>query len=457
MTVIEVLAQQACAIAGQALPERTLHAAKRAVLDWFAATVPGTESALTASLKAALANELGEQGVLVLGDRRRAQPRQAALLNGTASHVAEFDDIFRDALYHPGSPIIAAALALGEAEQISGELLLKAVINGYELSTRIGTALQPEHYKHWHTTGTVGCFGAAAAAATILKLDETRFAHALGTVGTFAAGLQQAFRSDTMSKPLHAGRAAEAGVLAALLAKEGFTGALDILEGEVGYGVVAANGRADWAKATEGLGESFNIEQVTIKDHGCCGHTFAAIDGAKALKAAHGFVWQDIERITVRTYRTALDVVGRRSVSTPFEGRFSLRFTMASVLIHDRLRLDAFTPSRLADTDIRHVMAITELVVDDELDRLYPNKRGARVIIALKDGRTLERLQSHRRGDPEEPLSDEELMEKFEDLVVPSLGEEKAKALQQAIWQLETGRLAVLTDLLAEAYTCDPA
>src|SRR5262249_55928923 len=151
--------------------------------------------------------------------------------NATAAHTAEVDDIFRDGIYHPGAPTIAAAFSLSEKEN-----LLRAVVVGYEISTRIGAAMGRAHYKYWHNTGTIGCFGAAAAAAEALALDAGRFAHALATVATFSAGLQQAFRMDSMSKPLHAGHAAEAGVLAALAAREGVTGSLDVMEGEAGGG-----------------------------------------------------------------------------------------------------------------------------------------------------------------------------------------------------------------------------
>ena len=147
----------------------------------------------------------------------------------TAAHTMEVDDIYCDAINHPGAPTIAAALALAQESGASGEAFLRGVIVGYEVSTRIGAAMGRAHYRCWHNTGTIGSFGAAAAAAAIYGLDAKRFAHTLATVTTFAAGLQQAFRMDSMSKPLHAGRAAEAGLLAALAAREGVTGSIDVL------------------------------------------------------------------------------------------------------------------------------------------------------------------------------------------------------------------------------------
>ena len=209
---------------------------------------PARWSAPATLLESALAEDLDRGGAtLALG--RNATARTAALINGTAAHTIEFDDIYRDAIYHPGAPTIAAALAVAQERGASGEAFLRGVIVGYEISTRIGAAMGRAHYRYWHNTGTVGSFGAAAAAAAmLLAWTRERFAHALATVTTFAAGLQQAFRMDSMSKPLHAGHAAEAGLLAALAAREGVTGSLDVIDGEAGFGRAMSDG-PDWDQA----------------------------------------------------------------------------------------------------------------------------------------------------------------------------------------------------------------
>src|SRR5512146_2618655 len=229
------------------LPADVIHHAKRAVIDWYASLLPGSRVAPAVLLEQALAEDL-DRGRARLGSGRRATLRAAALINGAASHSVEFDDIYRDAGYHPGSPVISAGLAAAQTRGASGEKFLRGVVAGYEISTRIGEAVMPSHYKYWHTTGTVGSFGAAAAVATILGCNREQVMHALATVGTFAAGLQQAFRSQAMSKPLHSGHAADVGALAALAAAGGVTGATDILEGEVGFGA-AMSADPDWSKA----------------------------------------------------------------------------------------------------------------------------------------------------------------------------------------------------------------
>ncbi len=206
MHVVERFAGFAEGYRRQAVAPQVLHQAKRVVIDWHAALFPGSVVPPATLLERSLAEEIG-RGASRLADGRLAGVRAAALINGAAAHSVEVDDIYRDGIYHPGAPTIAAALAVAQSRGATGEALLRAVIVGYEVSTRIAAAMGRAHYNYWHNTGTIGCFGAASAAAELLRLDAKRFAHALATVATFSAGLQQAFRADSMSKPMHAGRA----------------------------------------------------------------------------------------------------------------------------------------------------------------------------------------------------------------------------------------------------------
>ncbi|MBI3517446.1 MAG: MmgE/PrpD family protein, partial [Proteobacteria bacterium] len=351
------------------------------------------------------------------------------------AHSVEFDDIFRDGTYHPGCPVIAAALALGQSRQVDGERFLRAVIVGYEVSTRISAAMVPAHYKYWHSTGTVGCFGATAAAATILGLNQAQFINAMGTAGTFASGLQQAFRSDSMTKPLHAGHAAETGVMAALAAARGVTGVPDILEGEVGFGN-AMSEKVDWHKATEGLGKTYNITRMTVKNHGCCGHTFASIDGAQTIQKQFGLKPEQIKAIKVGTYGLALKIAGSYKHATPFEGQFSLPYVVASALVHGNVRLDAFSPERLGCPQTTALMDKIEIAVDPKLDATFPKQRAALVVIDTHDGQRFRHEQTTRRGDPDSPLSDDELVGKFHELAGSAIGD-GSRPLIEALWAID--------------------
>jgi 2-methylcitrate dehydratase PrpD len=362
--------------------------------------------------------------------------RAAALINGAASHAVEFDDIYRDAGYHPGSPTISAALAAAQSYGASGMQFLRGVIVGYEVSTRIGEAVMPSHYNFWHTTGTVGSFGAAAAAAMLLGCNREQFAHAMATVGTFASGLQQAFRSQAMSKPLHGGHAADNGVTAAMAAAKGVTGALDILEGEVGFGVAMSKG-ADWSRATRGLGKDYHITQMTFKNHGCCGHNFAGIDGVVYLQKTNGFSWRDVKRVRIATYKAGTDIVNNPAPEGEYQAKFSLQYVVAHALVHGSVRLNAFTPERLKDPNVRAVLARVEVAADPELSRGYPGQRAAHIEIELNDGKVFKYFQPTRKGDPEMPLTDAELNEKYFELATPVLGAGGARRLLDALWSLE--------------------
>jgi 2-methylcitrate dehydratase PrpD len=243
-----------------------------------------------------------------------------------------------------------------------------------------------------------------------------------------------------MSKPLHAGRAAEAGVTAALAAGEGVIGSLDVLEGEAGFGRAMGYGRGagpDWDRALARLGEDFNIGRMTVKNHACCGHAFAAIDGALALKARMGVEAGEIARVRVGGYRATLEVAGIADPATPAEARFSTCYLVATALVHGSVRLEAFGPERLEDAATRSLMRRVELTLDPEIDAGFPAQRAARVSIEARDGRRGEHLQPTRKGDPDAPLSDEELERKYLELATPVIGKERARALLARLWKLE--------------------
>lgn len=429
-TVAGELAAFAVARRAQPLPPPVRHGAVRAVVDWVSAVVPG--SVLPPSRILAAATSTGTGVCRLVPSGHPADVRTAALLNGTAAHAAEVDDIYRDALYHPGAPTIAAALAVAEHADAAGADLLRAITIGYEIGARVALAVAPAHYRNWHPTGTAGAIGAAAAAAEILELDETRFAHALAIATTLAAGLQQTIRTGSMSKPLHAGHAAEAGTLAALAAAQGLTGAIDVLEGAAGFGV-ATTGIA--GLRVDRLGDPFCVTETTVKCHACCGHTFAAIDAALELRAG-GVPAADVTQVEIETYQVATEVAGQPNPEGPEQARFSLAYTVAAALVLGTVRLGAFTPEALAHPVIRRLTAATVVRVDPELDAMAPRRRAARVRVTDRGGHRHERLRLTRKGDPDDPLSDAELRAKYDELAVPVLGAQRAASLARTLWDL---------------------
>jgi 2-methylcitrate dehydratase PrpD len=441
--VARALAALAVGIRLRGLTEVETQAATRAVLDWTGATVIGSSLPPTQLLCRAFAAQVGTGRARLVPGGRTLPARTAALINATASHTVEMDDIYREGIYHPGSPTVGAALALGDELGSSGAAVLRAVAVGYEVGDRIAETVNPSHYRFWHTTGTVGTIGAAAAAADLLDLDEDAFAHAIATATTMSAGLQQAFRSDAMSKPLHAGHAAEAGLLAALAAREGYTGALDVLDGPAGFGAGMSDG-PDWARAVLDPDRPLGITVPTVKNHSCCGHTFAAVDAALELRAA-GVQASRVDRIEVSTYATATKVAGNPNPHTDFEAKFSTAYCVAAALVLGSVRLKAFEPEALADPEIRRLVSRTTLIADEAMEAVFPGRREARVAVTDTSGATREYTRHTRKGDPDDPLTDSELDEKFLELATPVLGVEGASDLNNALWSL--AGLASVRDL----------
>ena len=216
-----------------------------------------------------------------------------------------------------------------------------------------------------------------------------------------------------------------------------------MLDGETGLGRALGErgaGSLDWSAALTTLGQVFHIEAMTFKNHACCGHTFAAIDGALALKQQMGITAQDIARVQVATYRPALDVAGNVAPRTAAEARFSLFYVVATGLRFDSVRLAAFTEERLMDEQTRELMKRIELTVDPAIDAAFPGRRAARVSITTHDGRTDSFLQPTRKGDPEMPLSDADLDDKFLELASPVLGDTRSRALLSRLWTLDEVR-----------------
>ncbi len=432
--IIRRFADYAAGLATADLPESAMHAAKRAVMDWFSSTLLGGLEPPATMLTKAFRDNSGP--ALLYPSGRMVDAPTAALINGAAAHTIEFDDIYRDGLYHPAAPVISAVLAVAQAKALDGEAFLRAVIAGYEVSNRMAVCVNPAHYQYWHTTGTIGTFGAAAGASAALGLDGEAIGHAMANAGTLAAGLQQAFRADAMAKPMHTANAAQTGVMLAMAAEHGVSGAMDILEGERGFGAAMCTD-PDWGSAADDLDKSFTIERNTFKNHAACGHTHAAIDGVLAIKNETNLGPGDIAAIRVATFQKALEICGNSDPRTVFEAKFSLPYCAAVAMTTGRVRLDAFSEELLSDASIRGLIEKVELTDTDDLSAEFPKRRAAQIEIETTGGERFEHYSPTRKGDPDNPLSDEELAEKFLELTSPLLGPASAAGLLDALWQLD--------------------
>lgn len=430
MTVIETYADFAARIEP---PAEAVAAARRCLLDWMGCAVAGGVIA-PATLLACAFPGAGSSRIIPGGQTRDA--RTAALINGAASHSVEVDDIYSPGLFHPGVVTQPAALALAEAQGVSGDRLLQAIIAGYEVANRIARAINPAHYDRWHTTATVGHFSAAVAGSVVLGLDAQRTAHAMAGVATMAAGLRHAFSADNMSKPMHAGRAAEAGVLAALVAREGVTGVLDMLEGTRGFGA-SMSGEVDWVAATATLGSEWTITRMTVKAHACCGHNFATLDGIAALMRENDLSPEDVAAVHSEAYRATVEICANREPVSASEAQFSLPYCAAVMIRRGAVTPADFSREALADSETRRIAERITMEIGAEAEAAFPALRPATVHLTTTDGRRLTHHQRTRRGDPDLPLSDAEVIAKFHALADPVMGQSAAGRLAAALLRVD--------------------
>ena len=386
------------------------------LLDWLGSTIAGGTTPPVQSLLDVTKDFGGNSHATVIPGRFNSSCHLAALVNAGSSHALEMDDLHKPSVLHPAAPVIPAALAVAERQGASGPELAAAIVIGYEIAIRAGEAMGSGHYRFWHTTGTCGIFGAAAAVGKLIRLTPQQMVWALGNAGTQSAGLWEFLTEGAMSKQLHPAKAAADGLLAALLAQRGFTGSSMIFEGEKGLGQATCKA-PNLSLLTEGLSEKPpRILENSFKAHAACYHIHSTIDAILDLKTRYHLKHNEIERITVRLYSVALDLLEKIEVVNSYAGKFSVPYCVATALLHDRVSLENFTMETLRDQHFIHLMSRVKLEPDPELDRLYPEKWPAIVTAEMTSGERYEARVEYPKGDPKNPMTRKELINKFHSL-----------------------------------------
>ncbi len=429
--ITRTLAQSARSITFDGLPGDAIFLARQCLLDWFGCAIAGAGEPLTRILRDEAIEAGGNAQASLIGDSRRVPARQAALVNGAASHALDYDDVHLGLTGHPTVPVAPAVLALGEKLGMSGADVVTAFIAGFEVECRIGGLVMPGHYTAgWHATGTLGTFGAAAACAHLLGLPLESWEAALGIAGAQAAGLKSMF--GTMCKPLHAGKAAENGLLAATLAARGFTSNPAVLDVPQGF-TATQTSTPHPERALDGLGISLAINGVLFKYHAACYGTHESIEGVLRLREDHGLQASEIESIRLRVPPGHLAMCNIREPATALEGKFSLRFTAALAASGAETTEAAFTDTAVHRPDLIALRDRVDVVPADE-------RRGAGtdIAITMKDGRLLE-----EHVNLERPVSDLErqwqrLEVKFLGLAEPVIGRDRARRLRDAIASVDS-------------------
>ena len=353
----------------------------------------------------------------ILGAAWRASAGLAALVNGTAGHAFELDDVHDESLLHPGTVVVPAALAVCEDVEGTGAALLTSIIVGYELIVRagLGVGALAHMMGGFHSTGTNGVFGAAAAAASLMKLDAQRSADAFGIAGSLASGIMEFSQSGGMIKRLHAGRAAEGGVLAGALASDGFTGPHTVLEGMYGY-CTAFSSNPEPERLLAGLGTRFAIEEITVKPYACCSDQHGTIDSIAAIRAKTKLKSEDVKKITIYTYDKVIKQNSARTWPTVMSAQYSVIFTAAATFFYDLGDPRSYALEVIADPRIAAMAAKVEIVQDPAYQALYPKKMPTRVEIETVAGQKHVVETIGAKGHFKNPMSDAEIEAKFRKL-----------------------------------------
>jgi 2-methylcitrate dehydratase PrpD len=395
------------------IPAAARQRAGAALLDTVGVTLAGASEPAARIVQQVVAGEGGD-GCTILGAAGRASPASAALANGTAAHALDFDDMCFVSLAHPSAPLVAAAIAAGEVAAAGGRALLDAYVVGFEIEARLGRTMNPRHYQRgWHCTSTLGTIGAAAASARLLGLDAGVAAHALAIAASEASGLKENF--GTMVKPLHAGLAARNGLLAALLARAGFTASAHALDGTQGFLVAMDSERPSLDQELQDLGTRWEMVDtgITVKLYPSCAGTHPTLDAVLDLRRRHAVTTTDVDRIDVAVDSITPTVLIHPRPATGLEAKFSMEYCVAAAIVRGVVGIDTFDAASLGDAEVQALLPRVTMRVDPALDGVAPPLTQSRVAIVLRDGRTISQEANGARGYPDRPASADELGAKF--------------------------------------------
>lgn len=420
------------------IPSAVVRKTEDLLVDWFGSTVAGHGSRPVQSIgrfALAMGPTAGPSEVITEG--RSSSPYAAAMANAAASHVAEQDDVHNGSVFHPATVVFPPAVAVAQALGASGQDLLTASVAGYEVGIRVGEFLGRSHYKVFHTTGTAGTVAAAVAVGHLLKLSPAQMQHAIGSAGTTAAGLWEFLRTAADSKQLHTAHAAGAGLMAAYLAQDGFTGAAQVLEGPQGM-AAGMSSDADPSRLTDGLGSRWATVETSFKYHASCRHTHPAADALLQVMQVNGLRPADLVQVTTHVHQGAIDVLGPvvRPV-TVHQSKFSMGTVLALVAQFGHAGLAEFDGHFLSETT-QALRDRVSMALDDEVDSAYPARWIGKVTVHTTDGRTLHGRIDEPKGDPGNTLSRDEITAKALRLAAHSGGATPAQmqAAVDALWQV---------------------
>lgn len=403
------------------IPAKALKVAREATLDCVGVAIAGSiepAGRLTAEWARASA---GKQQASVWGHGFRTSAHDAALVNGTAAHALDYDDVTWGLIGHPSVSLTSCLFALGEQYGKSGREVLHAYVVGFEVMAKIGRTTQPLHSLEggWHATVTIGTFGATAACCKLLHLDAEAVGHALGIAYSMTSGNTSNF--GTMTKPLHAGLAARNAVEATMLAKSGFTSVPHPFDGPKSFHSVYSRGLPADMSALDELGKEYELEirGVVTKPYPCCVSAHTSIDAALRLHNEDGVRPNNVKRVDLGVTRYTYDKLSYHRPVTGLEAKFSAHYTVARAISDGQLGLNTFSDAAVQDADITKLVSNVHMNVDEEIEQAWKiGSRPVKLRAELVDGRIIEKMVAISKGNQEVPLSTDELLTKFRDCAI---------------------------------------
>ncbi len=401
--------------------------AHRTLANWTGCAIGASRhEPVEAALRAVMMLEPAPQAS-ILGRTERVDIANAALINGISSHTFDYDDTHLKTIIHPAGPVASALMALSELLDSSGREVMDALVLGIEVSCRVGNCIYPDHYdRGWHITGTTGILGAAAACSRLLKLSAEQTQMALGIAASQPVGLREQF--GTMTKPLHPGAAAKTGLMAALMAKQGFTASARALEAPRGL-IQVISDKCDWKEITEGLGLDWESALNTYKPFACGIVIHPSIDGCVQLRNQHNLKPEQIEEVRLRVHSLVIELTGKKTPKKGLEGKFSVYHSCAAGLIYGKAGEHEYSDAVVQDPAVIALRDKVKAVIDDSI-----GEAAADITLLTKDGKQHHILIEHAIGSLERPMSNEQLKAKFMDQVAAVIGQGAAdQAWQRAM------------------------
>jgi 2-methylcitrate dehydratase PrpD len=415
------------------IPTAAVQTAKIAMRDCLGVALAGSKEE-NAKICAQIARqENAREEAAVIGQEFKTSALQAAFANGTAAHALDFDHSFT-LMGQPTAPIIPAIFALGESLGASGRQLIEAYVAGYEVTGKLAHSLRDTTHDGWHAPSTLGSFGAAAACGKLLDLNASQVEMALGIAASMASGIVANF--GTMTKPLHVGLGARNGVLAAKLTQGGYTANPKAIESGFGFYQVFHQDTPIREQPIEELGRSYALlsDGLRIKPYPCGGLTHQVIDAVLEFRAKHGLTPEMIEAVDVDVVKHTFDRIVFRVPQTGIQGKFCMPYLVARAIIDGKIGLEIFTDSAVRDQNVLKLAERVQMNLDTNLKKTDLGGRPCRVAIRLKNGQSYSREAQHAKGDPEFPMTEEELKEKFTECARQALSPDAA---QRALVHIE--------------------